>query len=143
LSSWRDNWREELEARLKPHGIVGVAVGEGWKDLICDLVEKLDATGLEWKLHQVKEKFGTLRFYTEIEGGPSLQHVLTFADQKAKAEEFHKLIEAAEGKSHQTCEQCGKFGTRGTFGHLLQVACESCGQASEAERLKRERGRSS
>lgn len=135
----RDNWREELKSRYLPLHDVEVTVRDGWKDLICDLVEKLDATGLNWKIKQVKEKFGALRFYTEIEKGPSLMFILSFTDYQAKLEEFNTLVEEAEDRSYHICETCGKAGFQMTIGSLLQVLCKSCGQDAEIERREKKR----
>lgn len=139
MGSWRDNWREELKCRYLPGWNVEVTVRDGWKDLICDLVEKLDATGLEWKIMQVKEKLGALCFYAECEREPSLIHVLTFTDYRAKVLEFIKLIEEAQEKSYGICDNCGKRGSMTTSEHLLQVLCRSCAQDAVIERREKER----
>jgi hypothetical protein len=57
---------------------------------------------------QVKEKFGTLRFY------------MTHA-----TEEMFELIEAAEAESEHTCESCGEPGEIGGQG-WVSCLCEKC-----------------
>lgn len=64
--------------------------GSGWNKLICDLIQNLIDIGWDKKIAQIKEKFGTLRFYP---GGCT--------------EEQWKLIEEAERKSATICEYCG------------------------------------
>lgn len=73
----------------------GICTGDGWYSLIDELSSKLEPLGIE--AVQVKEKFGTLRFY--INQGN---------------EEVYRLIYNAEEKSGKTCEDCGNPGkTRG------------------------------
>jgi len=50
------------------------SIGEGWTPLIVGLMDALTAVGGEgtWRVAQVKEKFGTLRFY--IYGGTEEMH---------------------------------------------------------------------
>ena len=64
--------------------------GSGWNQLICDLIKDLIAIGWNKEIAQIKEKFGTLRFYP---GGCT--------------DEQWKLIEEAERKSSTICEYCG------------------------------------
>lgn len=67
----------------------------GWHDLIdtlcCSLQERTDQHGdPQIKATQIKEKFGTLRFYVE-----------------AASHEQYALIEQAEEDSARTCDLCG------------------------------------
>ena len=73
-----------------PLRMFGFEVGDGWHDFIKELLEDLTEIGFEGPIHQVKEKFGTLRFY---------------AIYKNKAE--HLLIDNAERMSGMVCESCG------------------------------------
>lgn len=57
---------------------------------------------------QVKEKFGTLRFYTTWE-----------------TDEMSRLIEQAEEKSAVTCEDCGQPGQETNEG-WVRTECEEC-----------------
>ena len=90
-------WREEtcIECR------------DGWFDLLMDLSTALEALGEDIEVVQVKEKYGTLRFY--INGGT------------AKADE---LISAAEARSSVTCDICGAEGTLDTSRHWRSTRCE-------------------
>ena len=78
-------------------------VGPGWKDILSKLTEKLFKLGWDGGLEQVKEKFGGLRFYWQNNiQDPTLASI---ADD---------VVEVAEWRSTQTCEECGKYGkTRG------------------------------
>lgn len=91
----------------------GFECGDGWYDLIDHLCSEI-----QWHLDknakpgttqfvavQVKEKFGTLRFYGE--GGD---------------ENIRNMIWFAEGFSAKLCEQCGKPGTQ-TRGGWIRTLC--------------------
>ena len=65
---------------------------------------------------QVKEKFGSLRFY--YEGGDDY---------------IRGLVSLAESLSHRTCEQCGSPGV-GRGGGWIQTLCDL--HADEREPLK-------
>jgi len=73
----------------------GIDCGDGWFNIInklCDrLQEDIDLNNKpQIEATQVKEKFGTLRFYTDI------------SDEVA-----NELIQIAEKMSKTTCEECG------------------------------------
>lgn len=90
--------------------------GDGWEPLIRRLSEKLEPLiaalpESEYgrpRASQVKEKFGTLRFY-----------------MTSATDEMYKLISEAESESARTCEMCGAPGkTRG--GGWLVTLCDGC-----------------
>jgi len=67
-------------------------VGQGWYELIYDLVVELLSTNWDRKILQIKEKFGGLRFY--IDGSEDIQNIVT---------KYEKL-------SYSICEECGEPG---------------------------------
>lgn len=79
----------------------GFECGDGWADLLVELCEKINSylqtTSQEYvdsmQALQVKEKYGTLRFY------------LSFYDDT-----IDKFIRDAVLKSSVTCETCGNAG---------------------------------
>ncbi len=87
--------------------------GDGWEPLIRRLSEKLEPLIAalpedernECRAAQVKEKFGTLRFYMSLE-----------------TDEMHSLILQAEEESARTCEDCGAPGKR-TRGGWIRTLC--------------------
>jgi hypothetical protein len=82
------------------------SVGGGWSKLINNLY---DAKPKHTIVTQVKEKFGTLRFY--ISNAP---------------EWYYDLIDHYEQESATICEQCGKDGkTRLDRGWYLTL-CDEC-----------------
>jgi hypothetical protein len=97
----------------------GFECGDGWFDLLDVLCAQLtaldpatDDNGDAWPIRamQVKEKYGTLRFYI----GPAPDEALT-------------LIGFAEAMSARICETCGDRGrTRGTG--WLKTLCDPCAE---------------
>lgn len=82
------------------------SVGEGWKSLIDMIFDHVDGMKNPIRIVQVKEKFGTLRVYTDFIN-----------------DELDKIIAVACNKSCVMCEQCGAPGElRGK--HWLYTACD-------------------
>lgn len=71
------------------------AVGPGWHDIVNRLIDDLFVLGWDGSLHQIKEKFGGLRFY--IGGG---------------TDAVHGRIRIAESESDRTCDECGAPGEK-------------------------------
>lgn len=99
----------------------GIDTGLGWYGIICELSQKLenlivampdDVRG-EYKAAQVKEKFGTLRFY-----------------MTAETPEMSAVIREAEAASARTCEECGQEGKVRNSG-WIRVLCDTCSEKRE------------
>ena len=103
-----------------PYG--GVAVGQGWWPIIESLCSNIQSH-IDWKqeqkekfgrgdgcppviVTQIKEKFGGLRFY--YDGGDDM---------------VDGMVRMAEAWASNTCEQCGKPGTRRSGG-WVQTLCD-------------------
>lgn len=96
----------------------GFECGDGWFDLIFNLSKAIEAeaekSGLArsselWpKALQVKEKFGTLRFYV-VNGSNAI----------------YSLISQAEAKSAHICEDCGLPGVT-REGGWVHTTCGTC-----------------
>ena len=103
-------WISDLKTRF-PRLFKGIdelnfAVGEGWKGIITELCERLDALGSHRVvITQIKEKFGGLRVYTTH-----------------SSEGVSSLIMIAEEAASCTCEGCGAPGRNINFATL----CDSC-----------------
>lgn len=96
-------------------------VGKGWHGLLVELHEQIVELDPEYELAQVKEKFGGLRVY--LSSDPECAHYGAIQD----------LIEVAEKKADQICEQCGTPGSL-REGSWLLTLCDAC----QAARLKRQ-----
>lgn len=117
---------KELEARLKaktPQGWYGLAVGPGWYDLVDACDRALTMVAPDYKVLQIKEKFGGLRYY--------------ITDVPPDALELTQgIITAAEELASHTCEECGQPGTlRSEFWYRTQ--CDE----HDAEYIKRREAR--
>jgi hypothetical protein len=79
---------------------------KGWHHLVHPLLEQCKAEGVE--VLQVKEKFGTLRFYTAGNLSGSLR----------------RMIDEAENQSSKVCEVCGKEGQLRSDLSWLKTLCQ-------------------
>lgn len=104
------NWRAD-RAPITEAGFF--ECGEGWYDIIKNLIEELIATGWDKNVSQVKEKFGGLRFYIDLtpEGG-------------------NEIISKYEALSYKTCEKCGKDGML-RKGGWIQTLCDEHADGKE------------
>ena len=95
----------------------GWECGKGWFPMLTELSDKLDAIFREkypediesFQVLQVKEKFGTLRFY--VSSAP---------------DEIYGLIDEYEKKSGTICETCGKPGILKESHGWFMTVCEEC-----------------
>ena len=83
-------------------------VGPGWADILARLIPDLLALGWDGSIHQVKEKYGTLRFYVGSASGA-----------------VFKRIDQAELESETTCEQCGQPGRLRGWDWVVTL-CDKC-----------------
>lgn len=93
----------------------GIAVGDGWYNLIEELCRELTKLGGGVEAAQVKEKFGGLRFYLEF-GEHTSQLVI---------DEAHRLENEYEAKSYTICETCGQPG-KVSQTRWIQTICPTC-----------------
>jgi hypothetical protein len=87
--------------------------GDGWRDLLeraCDRIEAALAGGT-FGASQIKEKFGSLRFYWHGEVSAEAMAGITEA------------IELAEARSACTCEECGEEGRLHLDGGTYMTRC--------------------
>ena len=91
----------------------GFEVGKGWIPVledgfkkINDIVEKESID--DFRVTQVKEKFGTLRVYTNWSTDP-----------------IDKIVQEMEKTCETVCEECGEPGKFYTDG-WMRVRCETC-----------------
>ena len=104
-----------------------ISCGPGWYPLICELDSTLAQLDSSYIVHQVKEKFGTLRFYAESDRYTGLR------------DEFYAHISAAEAHTAETCELCSNPGELcETAPHpqrrWLKTLCPACAAAGHRGR---------
>lgn len=102
----------------------GLECGDGWFHLIdslCrDIQKHCNVSDFQVEATQVKEKFGSLRFY--INSGDDY---------------IYALIEKAEQISYKTCEKCGSTkNTQHTRGWIVTL-CSKCMKLYKKERSLR------
>lgn len=121
-------WQEELNAkRLAGGGWYGCIAPDGWKDIVLQADAMMAFIDPDYKIQQVKEKFGTLRFYYES------------SKQGVELSILEAIATAAENDSATTCEACGKYGMLRDKRYYIQTLCDGCEAvvAEEAEKRKR------
>jgi len=127
-----DKFVQRLEEQFpkmfsEPYG--EVAVGEGWWPIVESLCSQIQHH-IDWRtkygnivpqvvVHQIKEKFGGLRFY--YDGGD---------------EQVRGMVSMAESWASNTCEICGVPSTKQTTGWIKNVCDE---HFNEIESRKKER----
>lgn len=74
-------------------------VGEGWRELLENLHQELIEVAPDYQLHQVKEKFGGLRFYFDAN-----------IKNDAAIERAQDIVDKYEDLSWKVCEITGKPG---------------------------------
>jgi hypothetical protein len=99
----------------------GVEHDDGWFKLLdkcmeklqyfCDLCSK-DGEEVQVVANQIKEKYGTLSFYTSVYGGDNIQHDI-----------IDDIIDTAERKSAYTCEVTGEHGELCKKGGWYRTLC--------------------
>jgi hypothetical protein len=124
----------------------GFSCGDGWYQLIRKFSAAIEAEakklGLdtqseEWpRALQVKEKFGTLRFYvvtpadssesqSEGVGVESVGGVVSIRPI-ARVQSIRELVSQAEATSAEICETCGAPGSLNTDGGWWRTTCGHC-----------------
>lgn len=92
----------------------GIECGDGWFRILDEMLEAIRKSGQRVQATQIKEKFGTLRFY--YIGGD---------------DDINDIVRIAEMKSAHTCEECGKPGKLNTSGWWISCLCDSCRERSK------------
>ena len=94
---------KEIITELSPYFMKGYPIWlpkEGWWDLIMDTHKAILAVSPEYKITQIKEKFGALSYYID---GVDYYSV--------SGKETHKIIRHAESISTSICFICGREGS--------------------------------
>lgn len=108
--------------------VFNLSCGAGWKDIVFAVIKELDRiwTGYRkqngrdaWKLLQLKEKFGGLRFYPQYPQDSE-------DDAKGRREQSYATIDFAETQAWKTCERCGKPAQVISFQFRMATVCDEC-----------------
>jgi hypothetical protein len=107
----------------------GMPCGNGWYDILDRTCEKLSKTEGVYA-EQIKEKFGTLRFYIAVEEK-------AYKNDKDLWKKANRIVEKAEIESETTCEDCGGMseGVKSFSGWLYGI-CGKCFEEMKKKRIK-------
>jgi hypothetical protein len=102
---------------------LGIAVGSGWLSVVEALLAAVDRELSPFELRrfqwvQIKEKWGGLRAYYDLDGQPAalhadvmsldgVTHLVVHEKRDPLAEKLHALVTAAVTQAARTCELCG------------------------------------
>lgn len=89
--------------------------GPGWYDLIIKCNNRLSILDPEYKILQIKEKFGGLRYYYQ-----------TSTPYISSLEAMKRYVSQAEEFSLKICELCGEPGTLINHNSVLKTRCVNC-----------------
>lgn len=78
-----------------------IECGAGWDRILDEVEERLNYLDPNYEVQQVKEKYGTLRFYCTPTTGGLVQDIMD------------DVVRMAEYWSARTCELCGNSSGRG------------------------------
>ena len=87
-------------------------IGDGWIGIVRRLLERCREAKITMSVHQVKEKFGGLRFYASVLDDSSL-------------EVFYSIVSDAENEAEATCEKCGRPGRLRNDRSWIQTLCDA------------------
>ena len=103
-----------------------ISCDKGWYKLLADTNRKMKLMCPTYEIHQVKEKFGTLRFYW----GVSLEDA-AWADMNSDVVQtiydiMEDIAHQAEHSSAYICETCGGHGKTRVRNHWYKTLCALC-----------------
>jgi len=101
------NWKNR-------NGSAQIYIPDGWADLVLECHEKLVALNPNYQIHQIKEKFGALRFYIGYN-----------TDDENLSEEMSQIINEYEHKSNYVCEVCGEAGEIRQMAGIYRTLCNT------------------
>jgi hypothetical protein len=114
---------EKIRDRFNPGYFRSLDIGAGWHDLVVDLDRAIAIIDPGYRLAQVKEKFGGLRYYCMVGIDNRLPH-----DASARV---HALVAMAEEKSYHLCEACGGEGQLRTRFGWMKTLCGKCAEGTD------------
>ena len=122
---------------------IGDRVGPGWWAILDDAMTKIEDVMKKYpayvfSVRQIKEKFGSLRFYYALRKIGQDEYDDEFVDDTiaARDELFGQIagiIDVAEQKASETCEWCGEPGHTGGDG-WVKTLCDKHHDMSNRKR---------
>lgn len=102
----------------------GIDCGDGWLPIIERLDARLREISSDYRVVQVKEKFGTLRYYTDGFKGETW-------------DAYANAVRQAEAESAVTCEVCGSAGVLDTELRWIRTLCPEHSREARAVQAAR------
>ena len=103
-----------------------ISCDKGWYKLLVDTNRKMNMMWPNYEIHQVKEKFGSLRFYWGISSEDKDWEALDENISRTIYEIMGDIADSAERRSSRICEDCGKFGTTTVLNYWYRTLCPAC-----------------
>ena len=102
---------------------------EGWAPLVEELFDAIEALlddgqAMRLEIRQIKEKFGSLRVYTQLHPSPGSDE-LSEADV-ALHRQVMRLVQAAEKRSSLLCDACGAPSELRSLAGWMTTRCDRC-----------------
>jgi hypothetical protein len=94
-----------------------ISVDAGWYPLVIATDQRLAKVDPGYVVQQIKEKFGTLRYYCTPGGGDPAPELL---------DAFDAITDDAERASAITCERCGEPGVLQRTRYWAKTLCHTC-----------------
>lgn len=114
---------QKLLARISSPWGKYVSCREGWYEILEDLDNKLSYLDPDYKIMQVKEKFGTLRFYFDTNADALVKSIMD------------NCASMAQYASTYTCEYCGERWTaKLREGGWIKTLCDNCNEKRKEEK---------
>lgn len=101
-----------LFGRFENPPYIYFSVNTGWFNLLDSLHKKLYYLDPHYTIFQIKEKFGSMRFYASFSDISPIAQSICF-----------DLVDRAEIRSSNVCEICGKYGQISEHKHWLSARC--------------------
>ena len=98
----------------------------GWYKLLAEINNKLSLLYPDYEVYQVKEKFGTLRYYFGVNThGDEITEDEN--DRLAMLESImSNVVSCFENRSAHVCEWCGEFGEMRVSNGWYKTLCKDC-----------------
>ncbi len=121
IDKYRDRIFYDEDANKNPLALYGITCHSGWMPLIEKCARDLVYIDKENRVRflQIKEKFGTLRFYISIKDY-NRDNDLDFYNKCLS------IIRDAEIESQHTCEYCSNPGRDHKVRNFIHTLCDSC-----------------
>ena len=88
---------------------------DGWKTIVNKADAMLKFVEPDYQIAQIKEKFGTLRYY-----------IHSSVAEEVKGNLMNAITSWAETRSQHTCMECGMFGKLRDDNHWIVTLCDIC-----------------